>query len=274
METLLRKSCEVIKEAGKALKNAQVPSARAGSKEKLILQFRTINAFSARLIREGLLTIVPDIPWADAEFDIARQKEPTLGRTYWICDPLDGAIHFLQGFSPWSISLVLVENGSAVFSIIYDPVRDELFTALRGQGAWLNGEKLKVNVRSTIQDAILATAHPNQPLKEKKETTLLLTSLGKLLPKAGAVRMLGPSSLQLAYVAAGRLDAFWEYGADVYDWLAGALMVEEAGGKVQTIVGDAFCIETDTGILAGNEQLVGLVEEELPVEWDIFSCKM
>jgi len=274
METLLKKSCEVIKEAGKALKNAQVPSVRAGSKEKLILQFRAINAFSTQLIRQGLLTIAPDIPWADAEFDTARQKDPVPGCIYWVCDPIDGAIHFLQGFSPWCMTLALVENGTAVFSIVYDPVRDEMFTALRGQGAWLNGEKLRVNASRSIQDAILATAHPNQPLKEKKETTLLLTSLEKLLPKAGAVRMLGSSSLQLAYVAAGRLDAFWEYGADVYDWLAGALMVEEAGGKVQTIVGDAFCIETNTGILAGNEQLVGLVEEELPVEWDIFSCKM
>jgi myo-inositol-1(or 4)-monophosphatase len=274
METLLEKSSEVIKEAGRALKNAQVPSTRAGSKEKLVLQFRAINAFSAGTIREGLLTIAPDIPWSDAEFDTARQKDPAPGDTYWICDPIDGAIHFLQGFSPWCISLALVENGAAAFSIVYDPVRDEMFTALRGQGAWLNGGKLRVNVRSTIQDAILATAHPNQPLKEKKETTLLLTSLGKLLPKAGAVRMLGPSSLQLAYVAAGRLDAFWEYGADVYDWLAGALMVEEAGGKVQTIAGETFCIETNTGILAGNEQLVGLLEDEMPVEWDIFSCKM
>ncbi|PSL31966.1 inositol monophosphatase family protein [Chitinophaga ginsengisoli] len=274
METLLRKSCEVIKEAGKSLKNAQVPSARAGDREKLVQQFRAINAFSTHIIRAGLLTIAPDIPWSDAEFDTTRQKDPALGRMYWVCDPMDGAIHFLQGFSPWCISLVLMENGSAAFSIVYDPVRDEMFTALRGQGAWLNGEKLRVNVRNTIQDAILATAHPNQPLKEKKETTLLLTSLGKLLPKAGAVRMLGPSSLQLAYVAAGRLDAFWEYGADVYDWLAGALMVEEAGGKVQTIVGEAFGLETNTGILAGNEELVGLLEEEMPVEWDIFSCKM
>ncbi|SDH27720.1 inositol monophosphatase family protein [Chitinophaga filiformis] len=274
METLLKKSCEVIKEAGKALKNAQVPSARAGSKEKLLLQFRTINAFSAQLIREGLLTIAPDIPWSDVEFDTARQKDPALGSTYWVCDPIDGAIHFLQGFSPWCVTLVLMENGSAAFSIVYDPVRDEMFTAIRGQGAWLNGEKLAVNIRNSIQEAILATAHPNQPQKEKKDTSLLLASLERILPKAGAVRMLGPSSLQLAYVAAGRLDAFWEYGNDVYDWLAGALMVEEAGGKVQSIEGEAFPIGTNTGILAGNEWLVGLLEEELPIGWDIFSCKM
>ncbi|SHN45999.1 inositol monophosphatase family protein [Chitinophaga sp. CF418] len=274
METLLKKSCEVIKEAGKAIKNIQVPFTRIESKEELVQQFRTVNSFSARLIREGLLTIAPDIPWSDAEFDIARQKDPALGHIYWVCDPIDGAIHFLQGFSPWCISLALIEHGTAVFSIVYDAVRDELFTALRGQGAWLNGEKLTVNLRNSVQEAVLATAHPNQPQREKKETSLLLASLERILPKAGAVRMLGPSSLQLAYVAAGRLDAFWEYGNDVYDWLAGALMVEEAGGKVQSIEGEAFSIETNTGVLAGNEWLVGLLEEELPIEWDIFSCKM
>ncbi|UPK68767.1 inositol monophosphatase family protein [Chitinophaga filiformis] len=274
METLFRQSCEVIKEAGKALKNSQVPFTRAENKEELMTQFQAANVFSTHLIREGLLTIAPDIPWSDAEFDTTRQKDPALGRMYWVCDAIDGAIHFLQGFSPWCISLVLIADGIPAFSIIYDPVRDELFTAIRGKGAWLNGEKLAVNIRNSIQEAILATAHPNQPQKEKKEASLLLSSLERILPRAGAVRMLGPSSLQLAYVAAGRLDAFWEYGNDVYDWLAGALMVEEAGGKVQSIEGQAFSIETNTGVLAGNEWLVGLLEEELPVEWDIFSCKM
>lgn len=275
METLLQKSSEIIRMAGKELKSSCVPVNRAWNRHEMALRFETANTFAARLIREELLTIAPDIAWYDAGSDTAQQKAPVAGGSaYWVCDAIDGAVHFLQGISSWCITLVLVQDREAAFSIIYDPVRDELFTAMRGKGAWLNGEKLSVNFRNAIEDAVLATAHPNQPLKGKKETTLMLTSLTRLLPQAGAVRMLGPSSLQLAYVAAGRLDAFWEYGDDVYDWLAGALMVGEAGGKVMTIGGSPFSMDTNTGVLAGNEWLTGLLDEELPIAWDIFTCKM
>lgn len=274
METLLKKSGEVIRRAGNTLKKSPVPGTRAWNKQELVLQFRAANALSTNLIREGLLTIAPHIPFSDAEFDVARQKDPSPGSIYWVCDAIDGAVHFLQGFSPWCITLALVQNGTVAFSLIYDPVRDEMFTALRGNGAWLNGEKMNVNLRDNIQNAVLATAHPSQPLKEEKDTTLLLTSLNRLLPKAGAIRMLGPSSLQLAYVAAGRLDGFWEYGDDVYDWMAGALMVEEAGGAIQTIGGGEFSIAASSGIVAANESLIKLIDEQLPIAWDIFACKM
>ncbi|SFO60086.1 myo-inositol-1(or 4)-monophosphatase [Chitinophaga sp. YR627] len=262
MNTLLIQSSEVIKKAGNSIKK-EVPSVKAWNKQEMLLQFKKVNTLCTNIIREGLLAIAPDIPWSEAEFDPHQQKDPALGDRYWVSDPLDGAIHFLQGFSPWCISLALIENGLAVFSVIYDAVRDELFTALRGQGAWMNGEKLSVNIRNRLSDAILVTAHPNQPDKAEKEVRQLLYTLETLLPRAGAVRMMGPSSLQLAYVAAGRIDAFWELGDDAYDWLAGALMVEEAGGVVRTMEGFPYSLQTDTGILAGNETMADLVGGEI-----------
>jgi myo-inositol-1(or 4)-monophosphatase len=262
MNTLLIKGSEVIKQAGNTIKK-EIPVVRAWNKQEMLLQFNRVNTLCINIIREGLMAIAPDIPWSEAEFNTHQQKNPALGDRYWVCDPLDGAIHFLQGFSPWCISLALIENGLAVFSVIYDAVRDELFTALRGQGAWMNGEKLAVNIRNRLSDAILITAHPNQPDKAEKEVRQLLDTLGTLLPQAGAVRMMGPSSLQLAYVAAGRIDAFWELGDDAYDWRAGALMVEEAGGVVRTMEGFPYSLQTDTGILAGNETMADLVGGEI-----------
>lgn len=248
--------------AGNRIKK-EVPTVKAWNKQEMALQFKRVNTSCINIIREGLLAIAPDIPWSEAEFDTRQQKATSLGDRYWVCDPLDGAIHFLQGLSPWCISLALIENGLAVFSVIYDAVRDELFTAMRGQGAWMNGEKLAVNIRNRLSDAILVTAHPNQPDKEEKDVRQLLETMGILLPKAGAVRMTGTSSLQLAYVAAGRIDAFWESGDDAYDWLAGALLVEEAGGVVRTMEGLPYSLQTDTGILAGNETMADLVGDEI-----------
>ncbi|TWW01575.1 inositol monophosphatase family protein [Chitinophaga pinensis] len=262
MNTLLIKSSEVIKKAGNCIKK-EVPSVRAWNKQEMLFQFKRVNTICTNIIREGLLAIAPDILWSDAEFAPRQQRESSPGDRYWVCDPLDGAIHFLQGFSPWCISLALIENGLTVCSVIYDAVKDELFTALRGQGAWMNGERLSVNIRNRLSDAILVTAHPNQPDKATKEVRQLMDTLGNLLPQAGAVRMTGPSSLQLAYVAAGRIDAFWESGDDACDWLAGALMVEEAGGVVRTLDGLPYSLQTDTGILAANETMADLVGEEI-----------
>lgn len=262
MNTLLIKSSEVIKMAGNSIKK-KVPSVRAWNKQEMMFQYKRVNTLCINMVRQGLLAIAPDIHWSGAEFDTQQQKNPDLGDRYWVCDPLDGAIHFLQGCSPWCISLALIEDGLTVFSVIYDAVRDELFTALRGQGAWMNGDKLAVNVRNRLSDAFLVTAHPNQPDKAEKEVRQLLDTLTTLLPQAGAVRMMGPSSLQLAYVAAGRIDAFWESGDDAYDWLAGALMVEEAGGVVRTLEGFPYSLQTDAGILAGNETMADLVGGEI-----------
>lgn len=269
METLLEKSCEVIKSAGKALRNAAVPLAPGGSKQEPNKQGASFYTYSECPVRKGLLGVAPEIPWLAGAPDSPHYGASAQNGTYWACHPVNGAVYLQQDFSPWCISLVLMNNCTPVFSIIYDPARDELFTAIRGQGAWLNGRKLVVNMRDTMPGAVLATAHPHQGQREmKKEITLLMASLERVLPRAGAVRMLGPSALQLAYVAAGRLDGVWEYGNDIFGWLAGSLMVEEAGGKVVSIGGGPFSLRSSS-VLAANEKLVELIDEQLPLEWDI-----
>lgn len=230
MEKLLKQSSEIIVKVAKELKATQVPSTRAENKESLFNQFNIANNFSGHQIKAELQKIAPEIKWSYAEFEVERQISGDIKGLYWVCDAIDGAIHFLQDFYPWCITLTLMDDQKPVMALIYDAERDELFSTIKGQGA----------------DAIVSTVHPNNIPEETALVNKTLQSVSHLMPKVFALRLLGPASLQLAYVAAGRIDAFWEYGNDIYDWIAGALLVEEAGGHASII---------DSGIIASNKPL-------------------
>lgn len=147
----------------------------------------------------------------------------------WIIDPLDGTTNFLHGYPQFSVSIALTVRGELDQAVIFDPVRDELFTASRGAGAQLNNRRIRVSECQTLDHALLATGFP---VRNPALLGSYLPTLAALLPQVAGIRRAGAASLDLAFVACGRVDGFWEYGLQPWDIAAGALLVQEAGGMV------------------------------------------
>ena len=172
----------------------------------------------------------------------------------WYVDPLDGTTNFAHGFPIFCISIGLERKGELVAGIIFDPTRDELFSAEKGAGAHLNGERVRVSTIANISESLLATGFPSQ--KRHKNANIFLYHVLSL--RSHGVRRAGSAALDLASVAAGRFDGFWEFNLNPWDTAAGVLLVREAGGLVENFSGGAFEIASRE-VLATN----GLIHSEL-----------
>lgn len=170
------------------------------------------------------------------------------GDSYWIIDPLDGTTNFLHGLPHFSISIGLVQRGEIQAGLILEPVRDELFYAEKGKGAFMNDRRLRVSGRTKLADSLLATGIPYMG---KPGHDTLLAELRALTDNVSGIRRLGVASLDLAYVAAGRFEGFWERGLKQWDIAAGIILVREAGGLVSDITGGRQMMETGN-IVAAN----------------------
>jgi myo-inositol-1(or 4)-monophosphatase len=169
-------------------------------------------------------------------------------RYCWVLDPIDGTTNYAHGLPIFCASLALEVDGQPVVGAVYDPNRRELFTAERGQGAWLNGAPLHASAASELIDSLLVTGFHYNIHRDSSE---LIGLFGEFISRARAVRRLGSAALDLCYVAAGRFDAFWEHKLQPWDVAAGALIVQEAGGVITTIDGAPF--ESRAGsVLASN----------------------
>ena len=169
----------------------------------------------------------------------------------WIVDPLDGTTNFLHGLPHWAISIALEREGEIVAGVVYEPVRDELFWAEKGQGAFLNAQRLRVSERRRLEDAVVATGIP---FKGRGEHPRFLAQLTAVMAETAGIRRFGAAALDLAYVAAGRFDGFWESGLSPWDMAAGIILVTEAGGFVTEINGGRAPL-TGPDILAANSHL-------------------
>ena len=155
----------------------------------------------------------------------------------WVVDPLDGTTNFAHHFPWFAVSIAAVEGSASTVGVIYAPMLDELFCAIAGAGAWLNGKRLTVSSATTLQDSLLATGFP-YTIREKSSE--VLAAVAALLPEAQGLRRAGAAALDLAYVAAGRLDGFWEINLKPWDTAAGILLVAEAGGMLSTYDGGPY----------------------------------
>ena len=175
---------------------------------------------------------------ARPDFALLLEEERFVGNEScvdrWIVDPLDGTTNFLHGIPHFAISIAHEHNGELEAGMIYDPCRDETFWAVKGSGCYLNNTRLRVSARSSLDTAILATGIPfiGRPGKEE-----ILAALVPVMDQTAGLRRFGVASLDLAYVAAGRFDGFWEIGLSPWDVAAGILLVREAGGLVSEING-------------------------------------
>ena len=169
----------------------------------------------------------------------------------WIVDPLDGTTNFLHGIPHFAISIALERDGEIVAGIIYEPTRDEMFWAEKGHGAYLNDRRLRVSARRQMGEALIGTGIP---FRGRGDHSTYLATLGRVMGATSGVRRMGVASLDLAYVAAGRLDGFWEFGLLPWDLAAGILLVKEAGGFVSDLAGGQTML-TGGDVLAANSHL-------------------
>jgi myo-inositol-1(or 4)-monophosphatase len=171
----------------------------------------------------------------------------------WIIDPLDGTTNFLHAIPHFAISIGLQKGSEIIAGVIYDPIKDELFYAEKGGGAFLNERRLRVSARQHLSDALLATGIPFAS-HTKEERILFQNSLEKAMPLVAGVRRMGAASLDLAYVAAGRFEGYWELGIKPWDIAAGIVLVREAGGYVHDLKGENQPFETNS-VIATNQAL-------------------
>ena len=200
-------------------------------------------------LREALLEARPNYGWLGEESDPVEGADPT---RRWIVDPLDGTTNFLHGLPHWAISIALEHKGEIVSAVVYDPAKDEMFTAEKGSGAWLNDRRLRVSNRREMTEVLLATGVPFG--HRSGDLPRMMRELAQLMPRTAGVRRWGAAALDLAYVAAGRYDGFWEANLKPWDIAAGTLLVREAGGLIDELDGDGDPLKTGS-ILATNEQI-------------------
>ncbi len=183
-----------------------------------------------RVIQELLAEERPDDGLLAEE---GAQSEGSSGRR-WIVDPLDGTVNFLYGFPVWGVSVALEDADGMAVGVVYDPTRDETFRAVRGEGADLNGRPLRVRERRELRAALVATGFSYDPERRAAQAELI----ARMLPEVRDIRRAGAAALDLAWLAAGRVDGFLEHGLKPWDSAAGRLLVEEAGGVVERLPGE------------------------------------
>ena len=199
-----------------------------------------------QIIRDELMAARPTYGFLGEETGEIEGQDPT---RRWIVDPLDGTTNFLHGLPHWAVSIALEHKGQIVAGVVYDPTKDEMFFAEKGAGAWMNESRIRVSVRNRLDESLYATGIP---FATRGELPATLKDLANLMPACAGVRRFGAASLDLAYVAAGRYDGFWERSLQVWDMAAGIVIAKEAGAIVEGIAPHSNPLDTND-ILVANE---------------------
>ncbi len=199
-----------------------------------------------KIIRTELMGGRPTYGWVGEESEPLAGEDPT---RRWIVDPLDGTTNFLHGLPHWGISIALEHKGEIVAGVIFDPAKDEIYWAEKGQGAWLNDRRLRVSGRKTMIESIFATGIP---FASRPTLPATIQDIARVAPTCAGIRRWGAAALDMAYVAAGRYEGFWERGLNAWDIAAGLIVVREAGGMASSIRGDRNPLEVGEVIAANS----------------------
>jgi myo-inositol-1(or 4)-monophosphatase len=185
----------------------------------------------------------------------------------WFVDPLDGTTNFAHGFPMFCVTMGLERAGELIAGVVYDPLRQELFTAERGAGAFLNNHRMHVSANTRVAESLASTGFPSR----KRQHNINIHFYYQLAMASHGVRRTGSAALDLAYVASGRLEFFWEFGLKPWDMAGGALLVQEAGGRVSNMTGSSLSVTASDSILADN----GLLHDEIRAAFgEIFQGKL
>ena len=242
--------------------NIAVSAARAAGKiilrhrnriESLSIETKRRNDFVSEVDYLAEQEIIRIIHRAHPEHGIlAEESGGRQGNEFqWLVDPLDGTTNFLHGFPQYAVSIALRHKGRLQLGVVYDPFKEELFAANRGDGATLNNHKIRVSTLSGLSGALLGTG---VPFRDDQDLDRYLITLKALIHDTAGVRRAGSAALDLAYLAAGRLDGFWEFGLNPWDIAAGVVLVKEAGGLVGDLSGAEGYMESGN-ILAANPKI-------------------
>ena len=221
--------------------------------DTLTVESKQRNDFVSDVDRQAEAEIIQTLHKAYPDHAFFAEESGKQGNSefVWIIDPLDGTTNFLHGFPQFAVSIALQVRGRLEHGVIYDPVADELFTASRGEGVSLNNRKLRVSKQKSLSGALLGTGFP---YRNDQDLDVYLDTFRQFIAKTAGIRRPGAAALDLAYVAAGRLDGFWEMGLQPWDMAAGALMVREAGGLVGNLDGSDNWLEKGN-IVAANPKV-------------------
>ena len=233
-----RKAARSLVKDFREVENLQVSSKGAGD------FVSRADIAAEQIIRDELMGTRPNYGWVGEESEPVEGKDPT---RRWIVDPLDGTTNFLHGMPHWAVSIALEFKGEIVAGVVYDAAKDEMFLAEKGQGAWMNDQRLRVSDRKRMIECVFATGVPFGGAPGLPET---LQDLARIMPTCAGVRRWGAAALDLAYVAAGRFDGYWERRVNAWDVAAGLLIVKEAGGFSESIIEGGNPL--DGNVIAGN----------------------
>ena len=254
MHPMLNIAIKAARRAGSVINRA------SRNLDALSVREKAANDYVSEVDKEAEQTIIRTLLEAYPKHSILAEESgasngDARSEYQWIIDPLDGTTNFLHGFPQYAVSIALSHRGVTTQAVVYDPCNNDLFTATRGAGAYLNDARIRVSKRLQLRTALIGTGFP---FKEHRHLDAYLAMLRDLMQNSSGLRRAGAAALDLAYVAAGRLDGFWEIGLAPWDIAAGALLVIEAGGVISDLNGKDQHLQSGN-VVCGNLK----VHEEL-----------
>jgi myo-inositol-1(or 4)-monophosphatase len=229
--------------------------------DALTIQHKSLNDLVSEVDRAAELAIIDVLHAAYPDHAILAEESGASGSSeyVWVIDPLDGTTNFLHGFQQYCVSIALMHRGVINHAVIFDPTRNDLYTASRGRGAYLNDKRLRVSRRDKLIDSLIGTGFP---FRMFDYIDAYVAMLRDLMTRTAGVRRAGSAALDLANVAAGQLDAFWEIGLAPWDMAAGCLMITEAGGLVGDLEGNETYLQSGN-VVAGSPKIFAQLVQAL-----------
>ncbi|OGT51082.1 MAG: inositol monophosphatase [Gammaproteobacteria bacterium RIFCSPHIGHO2_12_FULL_42_13] len=251
--------------------NIAIQAARAAAKvvvryvdqiDKVVISEKSAHDFVTQVDQQSEAIIIETIQHVYPNHAILAEESGELSghsEYTWIIDPLDGTRNFVHGFPHFSISIAVLKNNQPEIGLVYDPIRQELFTASQGQGAYANNRRMRVSTAKKLDNTLIGTGFP---FRNRDKTEACFDFIKKIFSQCGDIRRTGSAALDLAYVAAGRLDAFWEMGLGPWDIAAGAILIKEAGGVITDFQGGDAYLKTGN-VACGNIKIHQVLLSEI-----------
>jgi len=237
MHPLLNIAVKAARRAGSIINRAAL------DRSALEVRSKNRNDFVTQIDKASEAAIIDIIHKAHPDHAILAEESGASAQKSeyrWVIDPLDGTTNFIHGFPQYCVSIAVQHRGATAHGVVYDPTKNELFTASKGRGAYLDDRRMRVSRCLSLKEALIGTGFP---FKELGRIDLFMRQMRYLMEHSAGMRRAGAAALDLAYVAAGRMDGFWEMGLSAWDMAAGALMVQEAGGIVGDLAGEPGFLE-------------------------------
>jgi len=263
MHPLLNTAIKAARRAGKVIMRY------AGQLDRLTVESKGRNDFVSQVDRDAEAEIIDVIRRAYPDHAILAEESGQQGNSdyLWIIDPLDGTTNYLHGYPQFAVSIGLYHDHKPHQAVVFDPLRNELYTASRGAGAQLNDRRMRVSGITHLDNALIATGFP---FREMTQLEIFIDTFRAILPQVSGVRRAGSASLDLAHVACGKLDGFWEFGLSAWDMAAGCLLVQEAGGLVSDFCGGQHQLDTGHVVVGTpriHAELLARLKSVIPTGW-------